>query len=408
MSEVVKKLRDRRLNVWEQAKTLADQASEENRALNAEEEATWQSLNAELDALDKRIKNVLDGETRAKEAEEQFAKLEGTPKDPGAKRDAKGVSEFRAFLKGERGRSFDVLPDGPVNFRDLTKLTDAAGDFTVPTSFFNRLMAHLIEVSGVMRAGAFVLNTSGGEDLQVPKTTGHSTATIITEGAAITESDPVFGQVTLGAFKYAILIQVSRELLADTGVDLEGYLSMQAGRALGNGFGADAITGSTGTAQPNGLATRATVGVTGATGVSGAFTADNLIDLKFSVIEPYRRSRSANWLMRDATVAEVRKLKDSNNQFLWQPALTAGEPDILLGHPVVTDPNVATVAVSAKSVLFGDISQYFVRLAGGVRFERSDEFAFNTDLTTFRAIMRADGDLIDLTGAVKAFQGAAS
>jgi HK97 family phage major capsid protein len=112
--------------------------------------------------------------------------------------------------------------------------------------------------------------------------------------------------------------------------------------------------------------------------------------------------------MRDATLASVRKLKDSQNQYLWQPGLQVGAPDVLLGKPVYTDPNVAAVATSAKSVIFGDISAYYVRIAGGVRFERSDDFAFQNDLVTFRAIVRGDGILADQTGAVKVFVGGAS
>ena len=182
---------------------------------------------------------------------------------------------------------------------------------------------------------------------------------------------------------------------------------MQAGRALGNALGAHLITG-TGTSQPNGVITAATTGVTGGAGVTGAFTADNLIDLFFSVIAPYRNSPSAAWLLKDSTLAAVRKLKDSTNQYLWQPSLQVGVPDTLLGKPTVTDPNVAAPALSAASVAFGDFSQYFVRLVNGIRFERSVDYAFNTDLVTFRAILRGDGDLVDTTGAVKKFVGNAA
>lgn len=420
MSEIVKRLRDRRANVWEQAKELADRAADENRAFSAEEQGTWDGLNGELENLDKRIKSALDVEERAKAADEAFERVAGKPADPAAPAKPGGDdSELRAFLRGERGapRAYDVVPQGPVNFRDLSKLTASAGGDTVPTSFYNRLVAHMIETSSILQAGATVLNTSSGEVIQVPKTTSHSSAGIVTEAATITESDPAFGQVALGAFKYGTMIQISRELLTDTGVDLEGYLSMQAGRALGNAFGAHAITG-TGTGQPRGIVTDATVGVTGATGV-GMDTgfgsqgtadqgADVLINLFHSVISPYRMSQSCRWIMDDTTAGVVRKIKTTEGQYIWQPSVIAGQPDTILGKPVLTDPNVATPAANAKSVIFGDISQYFVRLAGGVRFERSDEFAFNSDLVTFRALMRADAALVDLTGAVKVYQHAAS
>ncbi|MFJ1765059.1 phage major capsid protein [Amycolatopsis sp. NPDC088138] len=407
MSEVVKRLRERRANVWEQAKGLADRAAEENRQFTGEEEGQWTALNAELDALDVRIKNVIDGEQRAKDTEDAFAKLEGKPQERKSGQPEGQDTELRKFLRGQGPRSYEVQPTPNLDFRSLTKGTATAGGNTVPTSFYDRLIAHLIETAAIMQAGVTVLNTASGETIQVPKTTAHSSAAIVTEGSAISASDPTFGQVPLGAYKYGTLIQVSRELLNDTGVDLEGYLAMQAGRALGNAFGAHAITG-TGTSQPRGVVTDATVGVTGGTGVVGAFTADNLIDLHYSVIAPYRQSSSCYWLMRDATVGAARKLKDTTGQYLWQPSLQAGAPDMFLGKPVLTDPNVAATAVSAKSVLFGDFSQYFVRLAGGVRFERSDDFAFNTDLVTFRALLRADASLVDLTGAVKYFAGAAT
>ena len=248
-------------------------------------------------------------------------------------------------MAGKSGHAFEVNP-GPVNFneiRTLSKLTAGAGGNTVPTSFYDRIIAHLIETAAILDAGATVMQTGGGESIQVPKTTAHSSAAIVTEGAAIAASDPAFGQITLGAYKYGLLIQVSRELIADTGADLEGYLSMQAGRALGNAFGAHAITG-TGTGQPRGIVTDATLGVTTGTGVAGVPTADNLIDLYYSVIPPYRNSPNAAWIVRDSTIGALRKMKDTTGQYLWQPGLVDGAPDRFLGKRVITDPDVAATA----------------------------------------------------------------
>ena len=407
MSEVVKRLRERRANVWEQAKAIADTAAEANRAFSGEEESSWTTLNAELDALDSRIKNVLDGEQRAKDTEDAYSKLSG--KDVTGKRgaDDSKPDELRDFMAGKRGHSYEIQPGRPVDFRTLSKLTATAGANTVETSFYDRIIAHLIETAAIMQAGPTVLQTGSGESIQVPKTTAHSTAAIVTEGTAIAASDPAFGQITLGAYKYGLLIQVSRELIADTGADLEGYLSMQAGRALGNAFGAHAITG-TGTGQPRGVVTDATLGVTSAAGTAGAPTADNLIDLYYSVLPPYRNSSAARWIVRDSTIGALRKIKDTTGQYLWSPGLVGNTTDTFLGKPVLVDPGVAATGLNARSVIFGDMSQYFVRMVNGVRFERSDDYAFNTDLVTFRALMRADGALVDLTGAVKFLQGAAT
>ena len=405
-SEIVKRLRDRRHNVWEQSKEVADRAADENRAFTAEEQGTWDGLMGELDALDKRIKAALEVEERAKAADDAFDKLAGKPADK-TKPQAPETGELRAFLLGEPGapRSYEVRPSGPVDYRNILK-SGTAGS-VVPTNFYDRLVAHLIEVSAVLQAGPMVLNTSGGESIQVPKTLTHSAGAIVAEAGTIATSEPTFAQITLGAYKYGLVMYLSRELVADEGVDLEGYLAMQAGRAIGNAFGAHMVTG-TGTGQPRGIVTDATLGVTGGATVAGAFTADNLIDLHFSVIAPYRASRSAGWIVKDSSLGGIRKLKDGAGRYLFEPAATLGEPDTLLGKPIVTDPNVAAVALSAKSVLFGDFSQYFVRLAGGIRFERSDDFKFDADLVAYRALLRADAALVDLTGAIKFFAGNAA
>lgn len=416
MSGMLEALQTRRNNVYEQMKALADTASEANRSFSAEEQGSWDAMNEELDNLDTRMKSAMETEQRAQEAEKMFEGLRGKPKENGPDDEQRGATseELRKFLRGEGARAFDLQPS-KVNFRDLSKLTSGAGGNTVPTDFYGRLMAHLIETSAVLQSGAMILNTASGEVIQVPKTTAHSSAAIVTETGAIGESDPAFGQVSLGAYKYGTMIQVSRELLTDTGVDLEGYLAMQAGRALGNAFGAHAITGD-GSSKPRGVVTDATVGKTGLAGDSGGFGdqsvvgegADQLIDLFHSVIAPYRMSQACRWMMNDTTAGVIRKIKTTEGQYIWQPSVIAGQPDTILGKPVLTDPNVASVGLSAKSVVFGDFSQYFVRLAGGIRFERSDEFAFGNDLVTFRCLMRADAALVDLTGAVKVFQGNAA
>lgn len=400
----LKRLKEQRANTWEQAKALLDKAASEDRDLTAEEQQEYDRMNGDLDMVAERVKGLEEAEQRARDTEAAFEKLMAQPRQtPAEPVENEGL---RKFLKGE-ARSFDLRPQGKVNYRDLTKGTATAGGDTVPTDFYSQLVAHLIEVSGVLMAGPTVLNTDSGENIEVPTTTAHSEAAITAEGAAIGEDDPAFTKRTLGAYKYGVLIQVSSELLNDTGVDLEGYLAMQAGRALGNAFGAHLVTGS-GSSQPTGVITSASTGKTGAAAKAGVFTSDDLIDLFFSVIAPYRNSQSCGWLMKDATLGAVRKLADSNGQYLWQPSLQIGAPDTLLGKAVHTDPNVAAVAATAKSVAFGDFSAYFVRQVNGVRFERSDDYAFNTDLVTFRALLRGDGLTVDQTGAIKVFAGGAA
>lgn len=422
MSDILNKLRDQRANVWEQAKELADHVADENRSMSGEEETKWVAMNSELDALDSRMKAMIDGEERAASMGAAFDRLEGkttsrnapagaTRRAPENKGGSETQSELRSFLRGEAGsaKSYTVAPEGQLNWRALSIGAATAGGDLVPTSFYDRLVQHLIQYSAILQAQPTVLTTQSGENIQVPKTTSHPTGGLVAEGASISaqSGDPAFGQVTLGSYKYGTMVQISRELLEDSGVDIEGYLAMQAGKALGNALGTHLVTGN-GSSKPHGVVPNATLGVTGATSVVGVPSADNLIDLFYSVIPPYRASLSCYWVLNDTTVATIRKFKDATGRYIWEPNYQIGQPDTILGKPMVSDYNVASTGLSAASVLFGDFSTYFVRLAGGIRFERSDEYAFDSDLVSFRCLLRGDGNLVDTTGSIKKFVGGVS
>lgn len=404
MSDYLKRMHEARNRAWEQAKALLDAADDAKRDLTSEEDAQWRTINDDMAAIDRRMKDIIDGEARAKSVDDHMADIAKRPVDR-QQGGTGGVGEqLRALFAGEV-REVVIKPD--VSFRDLSKGTATAGGNTVPTTFYGQLIEHMIDMSAILQAGPTILETDSGETIEVPVTTSFSSATLTAENVAMTESDPAFAKRTLGAYKYMTGLQAPRELINDTGVDLEGFIARQCGWAVGNALGTDLAVGN-GSSKPSGIVQTASTGVTGGTGVAGAFITDNLLDLFYSVIGPYRASRSCGWIMRDATVGALRKLKDTTGQYLWQPSLTVGAPDVFNGKPVYTDPNIAAVGLGAKSVVFGDISRYFVRLAGGVRFERSTDFAFNTDQVTFKAIIRGDGLLVDQTGAVKVFAGGAS
>lgn len=396
MSDMLKRLLETRANVWEQTKSHLDTVEAEGREFTGEADETYTKLHTRLSELDKRISEEHDLAERNRQADEMRDLYKPAPKSVEVPVQTDN-DILRSMVAGER-RSME--------FRDLSKLSAGAGANTVATNFYAQLQQHMIENSAIRQTNVTVLTTDGGQALQIPKTTTHPTAAIIAEAGSITESDPVFGQVTLDAYKYAFSLQVSSELENDTGVDLAAYLAEKGGVALANGSGAHFITG-TGSSQPNGVVTASTLGVTGGAGVTGAFTVDNLIDLYYSVIAPYRAR--GTWLMSDASIKAARKLKDgTSGEYLWNNSVLADEPSTLLGRPVVNDTNVADPALSAKSVVFGDLSKYFIRDVRGVRVERSVDFAFQNDLVTWRFILRTDGDLIDTTGAVKHFIGNAA
>lgn len=422
MSDVLKNLLEDRARAWEQAKPILDAAAAENRALTAEEQQNYDRADGEINSLDERIESItgrLEREAAADAVRERAERFLSTDAGREVAEVASPEAQALAFFRSEEGNGTDrkgvEIPVSGMSFRrnedrqawevrDLLKGSGTGGQ-TVSNTFREQLYVHLIENSGIRQTRATVLTTGNGESLVMPKTLTHPTApaTITAEAGGIAENEPTFGQGTLLAYKYARMIQLSSELVQDTAVDLLGYLASAFGQALGNATGAKYILG-TGSSEPTGLLVATLAGtVTGGTGVSGAPTGDNIIDLTYTLTEPY--AQNAEFLMRRATVGAVRKLKDTAGQYLWQPSLQVGAPDTLLGYPIRTDPNMPANAAGAgtlagTSIAFGDFSKFFIRDVGAFRWERSDDFAFANDLVSWRAIVRTDSMLLDQNAVV--------
>jgi HK97 family phage major capsid protein len=413
MSEELKRrLVEERQKIFTEIKGITDAAEAENRGLTDDEVARFDKGSKDMDELRSRLDRMASIEAMDHQVEESLRKIGvGSEKAPA---EDSLEADLRSMLRGDT-RGFDLpVVRGAWEYRAVpgpmvTSTAAAAGDL-VPTTMYNRIVEHMVQTSGVLQAGPTIIQTTGGENLDVPTTTSYGTALQVGQNASILQdgtANPTVTKRTLSAYKYGQIVQVSRELVDDSAFDIVGFVARATGIAVGLALGGDLAVGN-GSSKPAGIVQGATLGKTSATGVTGAFAADDLIDLYFSVIAPYRNSPACAWLMKDASLGAVRKLKDGDGRYLFAPAATVGAPDTLLGKPVYTDPNIAATGIGAKSVLFGDMSAYFVRYAGGARFERSDEFAFDKDLVTFRAIVRSDGVLVDQTGAVKYFVGAAS
>ena len=384
---IVEKLYEERANLWDQMKELNDREIKEERSLDASEKEAWDKMNDRMSEIDARTSELATVEEANQKSEEARAIFESSSPAPVIEKEVEAPTDasiLRSMANGEvRSHNFEK--------RDLDKANDGG---LVPQGFFDQIIAKLDENAAV-RQFATVVPTGGGEDIKFPQITALSAAVLVAEGGAIGESDPTSASVTLGAFKYAYLVQVSSELLADEGVDIEAFLANDAGRALGNGAGADFAIAN-GSSKPNGVMNAAGTGVTCASAT--AITSDEVIDLYHSVTSPYRTNGA--WIMNDATLKEIRQLKDSNNQYLWQPSLQLGNPATLLGAPVATDSNIETIATAKKVMAWGDMSKYYIREVNGIQVDRSVDYAFANDLVTFRFIYRADGDLLD-TNAVK-------
>jgi HK97 family phage major capsid protein len=392
MESYIKRQQEERARAWEEAKGLLDAAAAESRDLTADEQSKYEAINADLDRRASLIEALrADAEREARAAEFRIPEVTA-PVAPKRESDA---DVLRALARGEiRSATFEQ--------RDMNTTDDSS---VVPQGFYAVLQEQLVYAGPMLEPGvATIIRTAMGNDIKVPRQSTFSQATATAEGAQFGESEPTFASFTLRAHKYGTLLQVSRELLEDSGIDLEGFLGRQFGTALGTAVNAVLTTG-TGTVQPNGIVTASAAGKTGGTGVSGAFTADNLIDLAHSVDSAVARQPGVGFMMARATLGAVRKLKDDAGQYIYVPGV--GTPDSLLGFRVIENPNVPAVATSAKSVLFGDFSSYHIRQVGGVEIARSDQFAFDQDLVTFRATIRLDGDL-GQSANVKHFVGGAS
>lgn len=399
--ELISRLTEQRARAWEQAKSLLDDAAAEGRDLSAEESEQFNRMNADIDALDARRSFLIEGEKRERAIDESRSAL-GLPADfatreviPGAKNDSDIIREIA--LGERRNHSFEM--------RDVTKGSTGA---PVPTSFYDQLVEQLV-IQGPMLDGNVVtmLTTDSGESLQIPRTSTYTAPVVTAEGTAIAESDPTFAAfVTLGAFKYAATFQLSREVVEDSGIDLLSFVARQAAVGMGTAVNYG-LTLGTGTVQPTGIVTGAGSAVTGGTGVAGVPTYENLVDLVYSVGSPYRR-RGAAFQMNATTTAAVRKIKDGNGTYIWQPSFQDGQPDQLLGHPVLENPDIASAATGAKSVLFGSFADaYYVRQVRGIDVARDDSVGFISDLITFRVTWRGDGNVVN-ADAVKYFKGGAS
>ena len=242
-----------------------------------------------------------------------------------------------------------------------------------------------------------MIQTSSG-DRKIPVVASKGTASWIDEEGAYTESDDSFAQVSIGAYKLGTMIKVSEELLNDSVFDLESYIAREFARRIGTKEEEAFFTGD-GTGKPLGILAASGGAETGVTAASAtAVTADELMDLFYSLKSPYRKN--AVWILNDSTIKAIRKLKDNNGQYLWQPSLVAGTPDTILGRPVKTSAYMPAIAAGAKTIAFGDFSYYWIADRQGRSFKRLNELYAANGQVGFLGSQRVDGKMI-LPEAVK-------
>jgi len=383
MSEFIKNQAEVRNNLVAQMREVIDFAEAEKRGLSAEELQKIDRLEADIAQRDASIATAQRVEERAAQAT-----AAATTFAPTATASTSDADLLRAIARGEvRGHEFA---------REVRAALVPSAN-TVGQSFYSRVF-EIAQLVGPMLQTSEIFNTQSGESLVIPTVTATSSVGSVAAGSAITESNPTFSSITLGAEKYGALVSLSSELVSDAGFPIESYIATELGKSIGL---------QTNSVLTTKLVAAAGSAVTGGTGVSGAATYENLIDLVYSVDGSARQLPSAGFQMSTTAIASARKLKDGAGNYIWTNSAVPGQPATLLGFNVFENPNLAAVATGAKSILFGALDSFKVRVAGGVRVDQSADYAFNSDVITYRGLTRLDGGLTH-AAHIKFFKGGAS
>lgn len=377
-------LREKRAKVWETAKSFLDSKRGADGLVSAEDTKTYEKMEQEVIDLGKEIDRLerqrsIDDELRQPTAVPIIGTPGQTPLND-TKTGRASDAYQAAFWNSIRQRQFMDVQNV------LTIGTDADGGYLVPDEFERRLIEALQE-ENFFRNLATVIQTSSG-DRKIPVVTGHGEAAWMDENGLYPDSDDHFGQVSISAYKVGTAIKISDELLNDNVFDLESYIANEFARRIGTKEEEAFFVGD-GTGKPTGVFTTAPTGVT----VSGTtITFDDMMDLYHSLRTPYRRK--AVWLLNDTTVKALRKIKDNNGTYIWQPSVLIGQPDMILNRPYYTSTFVPDLTVGKKPIAFGDFSYYWIADRQARSFKRLNELYAANGQVGFLASQRVDGKLI--------------
>jgi HK97 family phage major capsid protein len=370
MSEFIKSQQELRANLYEQIKDVIETAEVQKRGLDAEEMQKIGRLEADMDRAGESIATAQRAEERKLEVS---AAAKGFVPAVESRTDA---DLFRAMAAGEvRNHTF--------NHEKRAALVPGVN--TVPVGFLDRVYG-LARLVGPMLDTSEVITRTSGESLRIPTYTAYSTAAQYAAGSAIADSEPTFDSLLLTPKKIGFTVQIANELLSDSGFDIESVIAEQAGNAIGFAINNLATVG-TGSTQTTGIVTAAGSGVTAGT---TSFTADNLIDLQFSLDGAARRLPGVGYMANTQTVSAIRKLKDGDGTFLYQ--VNVGAPDVFAGFQIYENPAMANVGTGAKSVVFGHLPSYKI-VTTGLEVATSTDAYFANDVTAYRFTYRMDGAL---------------
>lgn len=429
MSDLVKRLDDQRQVALKQAREIAERAVAGKET--AEDEEAYTRANSEFDRLTGLMRDEQKHESEERATAEAFETAtknagHGPSKKTAERDESAWLTECREALVAKsatRGGASQRLPladeivtrdsHGMPELRLVGyNLGEGVGAEVVPVTLAESLYRKLFDDSTILRAGVRIFNTAGGEPLKFPRLVSRGplsqSAARVAEQGPIQKGTAAFDQVEFGAYKYGQITQADREVIQDSVIGIQSLMGEVLGANMAEYLAYDLTTG-TGTGMPKGVVPIIPSGnlVTSATGKVGAIeSSDQLLDVIWKLKPAYRRN--GKFMLNDTAVLVLRKFKINGeaNNYAFTAGL-GGAPDTLMGYPLLTDPNIAVPALNAKSLVFADFSKYYVRMVADVRVEWSTEYAWDTDLVSVKAVLRADGDAIDDT-AFAGFLGAAS
>lgn len=396
-------LKQKRAALIDQAGQILVKAANEKRALTAEEDAQYNTIFADAEAhgataaAEERQAAV---NAQLEETRLRTAAAAGTGADQ--VREARSAA-IRSYLltnavAAEHRSILRPGNQGAADFRAQSEGTLSTGGYTVPQGFWAEVIAAMKFYGGMRQAKTRKINTSMGNALPIPTSddTGN-TGRLLAENTQVTNTDVAFGVVTLNAYKWSSdILLIPFELLQDSGVDIEAFLISRLAERLGRVQNTYFTTG-TGTSQPQGIVTGATLGKTGLTGQTASIIYNDLVDLKYSVNRSYRES--AEWMMNDLSLSTILKIVDGNGRPLFESqfnvSLQSGEPDKLLNQNVIINNDVATMAANAKSVLYGAFGNYWIRDVMAMLMLRLNERYADFAQVGYVGFMRSDGRLVD-------------
>ena len=388
----IQELREKRAKAWDTARDFLDSKRNASGVLSEEDSKTYDALEAEVVNLGKEIKRLerqeqIDAEMRKPTSQP----ILGTPATPdGQTKTGIASAEYSAaFWNNIRSRNY-------VDIRnDLNIGEDSEGGYLVPDEY-ERKLVEALEEENIFRRLATVINTSSG-DRKIPVVTSKGDAVWMDEAEQYTLSDDSFGQTSIGSYKVGTAIKVSEELLNDSVFDLPSYIAKEFARRIGAKEEEAFLIGD-GIGKPTGVFHATGGAEDGATTAGASITFDDVMELFYSLRSPYRAK--GVWLLNETTVKALRKLKDSTGNYLWQPSVTAGVPDMILNRPYYTSTFVPELAAGNKVMAFGDFKYYWIADRQGRSFKRLNELFSMTGQVGFLASQRVDGKLI-LPEAIK-------